>query len=156
MDGAALGERFSTAVVLFHEAIGQRLGLSAGDHKALGQIQRHGPVAAGTLAELLGLTPGAVTALLDRLERKGLAMRSPDPSDRRRSLIEARDAPDLSSVFVELQRESAHFAERFSEDEWTVIVDYLAGMTEILQGQTRRLSRDAPADHLVDPERRER
>src|SRR5699024_4194273 len=61
----------STAVVLFHEAIAQRLGLSAADLKALGLIMRDGPLTAGALAQRTGLTPGAVTGLVDRLEHAG-------------------------------------------------------------------------------------
>lgn len=146
MDGAALGREFSTAVVLFHEAIGRSLGVSAADYKALGEIQRHGPIAPGALAKTLGLTPSAVTTLVDRLEREGLVSRTPDPADRRRSLIQALGMPNLAPIFAELQRESATFAERFSAADWAVIIDYLSGMTEILRQQTRRLAEDREAD----------
>lgn len=140
MNGAALGDEFSTAVILFHEAVGRRLGISAVDHKALGQIQRDGPLTAGVIAERLALTPGAVTALVDRLENKDYVERTPDPSDRRRTLIHAVAAPSLSEAFGDLQREASVFAERFSEEDWRVIIDYLVGMTDIMQRQTRRLT----------------
>jgi len=145
MDGAALGTDFSTAVVLFHEAVGQRLGLSAADHKAFGQIRQHGPLTAGALATRLHLTPGAVTALLDRLETRELITRTEDPQDRRRTVILALGAPDLSAIFAELQRESAEFGERFDEADWRVIIEYLTGMTEILRHQTERLAEDPSA-----------
>lgn len=146
MGGAALGADFSTAVVLFHEAVGQRLGISAADHKAFGHIQRHGPLTPSVLAACLHLTPGAVTALLDRLESRGLVTRTPDPQDRRRTLIHALEAPDLSVLFDELQQESAAFGERFDEEDWQVIIEYLTGMTEILRRQTERLRKRVSAD----------
>jgi hypothetical protein len=48
-----------------------------------------GPVTAGTLAEAKGLTSGAITGVIDRLERSGFARREPDPGDRRKVLVRA-------------------------------------------------------------------
>src|SRR5262245_33252986 len=100
--GADLGWELSTAVVLFHEAVAARLGLSAADHRALGLISRSGAVTAGELAQRTGLSPGAVTGLVDRLEQGGHVRRTRDPADRRRVLVEPVSAPgrpDLSGIF---------------------------------------------------------
>ena len=145
LDGAALGWELSTAVVLFHEAIGQRLGLSAVEHKALDLITRHGPLTAGALAEHTGLTSGAVTGLVDRLERAGYVRRAPDPADRRRILIAAVPdrRPDLTVVFAELGQEMAGFLARYDERELAAIADWIANTIRALQAQTRRLTQDA-------------
>lgn len=140
--GATLGWELSTAVVLFHEAIAQRLGLSAADHKALGLVMRDGPLTAGALAQLTGLTPGAVTGLVDRLERAGYVRRTPDPADRRRSLVvTAQDLrADLARVFIELTREMGDFMSKYDEREMAAIADYITNTIKVLDAQTRRLS----------------
>jgi DNA-binding MarR family transcriptional regulator len=98
--GARLGRELSTAVVMFHEAVGAYLGVSAGDQRALTLIGRDGAMSAGELAERTGLTPGAVTGMIDRLERAGLVRREHDPNDRRRVLVTATGhQPD---VFADL------------------------------------------------------
>src|SRR2546427_10347158 len=83
---AALNEaarRQSTATVLFHAAVAERLGLSATDHKYADLIARQGPMTAGELADRAGLTTGAITGVLDRLEQAGGGRRERDPHDRR-------------------------------------------------------------------------
>lgn len=65
-----LGRQFSDATILMHEAIANKAGLTGTDHKYLGYLTRHGPMTAGELAKYTGLTTGAVTGLIDRLEKK--------------------------------------------------------------------------------------
>jgi DNA-binding MarR family transcriptional regulator len=65
-----------------------KLGLNNTDGRCLDIIEREGPVTAGRLAQLSGLTTAAVTAVLDRLERAGYARRVRDEDDRRRITVE--------------------------------------------------------------------
>ncbi len=147
LDGAELGWELSTAVVLFHEAIAQRLGLSAVEHKALSLITRTGPLTAGALARHTGLTSGAVTGLVDRLEGAGYVRRTPDPADRRRILVAAIPDrhPDLTGVFAELGQEMAKFIAKYDERELAVIGDWITNTIKALQAQTQRLAQDAPS-----------
>ena len=69
------------------EAVALQFGLNRTDLRCLGILYRRGRVTAGELAEESGLTPGAITTVLDRLERGGYANRVPDPADRRRVLV---------------------------------------------------------------------
>ncbi|MGN9784486.1 MarR family winged helix-turn-helix transcriptional regulator [Nonomuraea sp. ZG12] len=144
MDGAEMGWELSTAVVLFHEAVARRLGLSAVDHKALGVISRTGPLPAGALAARLGMNASAVTALVDRLERAGHVRRVPDPGDRRRVLVEAAPGrrPDLAGVFAELGTEMNAFMTRYDEHELAAIADYLTRTIAVLRAQTERLAEE--------------
>lgn len=136
--GAALGRELSTAVVMFHEAVGAYLGVSAGDQRALTLIGRYGPMSAGDLAEKTGLTPGAVTGMIDRLERAGLARRDHDAKDRRRVLVTATGhQPD---VFGDLAAAMNDLAKHYSAAELQVIGDYLIRTIDILHEQTRRLT----------------
>lgn len=140
-DAAEWGRRLSTAVVMFHEAVGQRLGLSAADQRALALIRREAPLTAGHLAELTGLTPGAVTGLIDRLQRAGLVQRVPDPADRRRVLVAPVAGPPVDAdAFAELGRDMAAVMAKYDARERAVIADYVQNTIEVLERQTRRLT----------------
>ena len=135
---ARLGRELSTAVVMFHEAVGAYLGVSAGDQRALTLIGGDGPMSAGELAEKTGLTPGAVTGMIDRLERAGLARREHDAADRRRVLVTATAGrPD---VFAGLAAAMNTLTARYSEAELRVIADYITRTIDILREETRKLS----------------
>jgi DNA-binding MarR family transcriptional regulator len=73
--------------VLFQQAVADRLGLNLTDVKCLGPLADGRPSTIGEIAERLGLTPGAVTRTIDRLEAAGYVRRDPDPTDRRKILI---------------------------------------------------------------------
>src|SRR5918997_6772224 len=79
-----IGSRLSTTTVLFHSAVADRLGVSATDVKCYTILRQTGPLTAGELAERVSLTTGAITGVIDRLERAGLVRRAADPHDRRR------------------------------------------------------------------------
>jgi DNA-binding MarR family transcriptional regulator len=78
------------AAGLLEQVMADRLGLARTDLGVLSLLAMHGPQAAGELAEATGLTTGAVTGCLDRLERVGFARRSADPGDRRRVMVTLR------------------------------------------------------------------
>jgi DNA-binding Lrp family transcriptional regulator len=147
--GADLGWELSTAVVLFHEAIARRLGLSAAEHKALGLIVRTGPLPIGALAKPLGVRVSAVTGIVDRLERAGYVRREPDPSDRRRVLVAADPArvPDLTGIFAALGRDMWAFMSRYDERELAAVIDYIQNTIRVLREHTARLSEDDRAQH---------
>lgn len=139
--GAQWGQRLSTAVVLFHEAVGELLGLSAADHRALTLISAHAPLTGSDLARHTGLTPGAITGMVDRLERGGHVRRTPDPADRRRTLIEPTHTGTQAAqaAFAELGAAMAAMMARYDEDQLTTIADYVGNTIDVLTEQTRRL-----------------
>jgi DNA-binding MarR family transcriptional regulator len=77
-----------TATQMLDATIAEYLGLHGTDYRALDVLDQEGPMTAGRLAERARLSPGATTALIDRLEQKGLARRIRDTEDRRRVLVE--------------------------------------------------------------------
>src|SRR5690625_288136 len=81
------GRTMSTSTVLFHQSIAEKAGMSGTDHKYLDILFQSGPITAGKLAELSGLTTGAVTGIIDRLEKQKLVRREQDPQDRRKVLV---------------------------------------------------------------------
>ncbi|WP_290061568.1 MarR family winged helix-turn-helix transcriptional regulator [Amycolatopsis solani] len=114
---AELGRQGSTLTVLRHARIAERMGLSGTDHKTFDLvIQSGGPLTAGRIAELTGLSTGAVTGVIDRLEKVGLVRRVRDPEDRRKVLVavvpgaEERFAPLFESAFDALRESLAQFS----------------------------------------------
>ncbi|ADJ43230.1 MarR family transcriptional regulator [Amycolatopsis mediterranei S699] len=140
MEGRDAGRELSTAVVAFHEAVGASLGVTAVDQRALAVIAGAGSVSAGDLAKEIGLTPGAVTGVVDRLERAGLAHRAPDPADRRRLVITAVPGA-FRKLFAGLDAAMAKLMARYSPAEQAVIAGWVANTAEILREQTRLLTK---------------
>jgi DNA-binding MarR family transcriptional regulator len=81
---------FMAHAVLFQDAVARSAGLNGTDLQAVGLLVAGGPATPGELAARTGLTAGgAITAVVDRLERAGFVTRSRDPQDRRRVLVSA-------------------------------------------------------------------
>jgi DNA-binding MarR family transcriptional regulator len=73
--------------VLFGQTVANRVGVSGSDLECLDFLNIEGRVTAGRLAELTGLTTGAITGVVDRMEKAGLVRRERDESDRRKVFI---------------------------------------------------------------------
>jgi DNA-binding MarR family transcriptional regulator len=118
----------------FEEAAAARLGIGAGDLRCLNAIENAGSLTAGELSREVGVTSGAVTGAIDRLERAGFARRVADPGDRRRVRIEV--TPEFRSraegiwgpVAADWQRE---LASRFTAAELQTAIEFLELTTEI-------------------------
>jgi DNA-binding MarR family transcriptional regulator len=82
---------YQTAVDNFDQAVADHVGLNRTDARCIDLIDQAGGMTAGELARAAGLTTGAVTAVVDRLEKAGFARRVPDPGDRRRVRIEVTE-----------------------------------------------------------------
>jgi len=94
--------RSQTATARFDRAVADAVGLNLTDMGCLDFLGQLGPMTAGRLAELTGLSSGAMTAALDRLERSGYARRVRDESDRRRVLVElTAKADELHAFYAE-------------------------------------------------------
>ena len=116
------------------------------DLECLGFLFDEGPAPAGRLAELTGLTTGAVTRMIDRLERAGYVRREPDPRDRRRVIV--RPLPDrgreVVALFEPMSRAMADLYARYSDEQLALILDFAERAADVGQEQTARL-RSAPA-----------
>jgi DNA-binding MarR family transcriptional regulator len=116
------------------EVISQLLGINRTDARCLDILDQHGSMSAGNLAEASRLTTGAITAVIDRLERAGLARRVPDPADRRRVLVEL--TPKAYETAMELMVEPMTalwepLGGRYSEDELRLLIDFTRRGREI-------------------------
>jgi DNA-binding MarR family transcriptional regulator len=121
--------------------VAERVGLHPTDYKALSALQRRGPLTAGALADTTGLTTGSVTALVDRLARRGLVRRLRDPADGRRVVVEVTEqAIDAVMPFVAAPEHSPEpLYESYTTDQLDVICDFLARSAERLRRATKSL-----------------
>jgi len=142
---ARVGREHSDATVLFHATVASRMGLHPTDYKALGILERLGPMTAGDIARNSGLATASVTNLIDRLEKKGFVRRVRDGRDRRRVLVEAvRDRVSAGRVLFASTIESlAGLFKRYSDRELALIADFLGRNGDRLREETRKLSVDA-------------
>jgi len=132
--------------VLFSQAVADRVGISATDLETLDILVRSGPLTAGRLAELTGLTTGAITGLVDRLERRGYAHREPHPSDRRsvivQPLIENAER-DLAPLYAGMSQAMRELMSGYSDEELSVITEFLTRAASITADQVARLRDEA-------------
>ena len=137
------GRRLSTSTVLFHSAVADQFGLNATDWKCAELLTQSGPITAGELAELSGLTTGAITGVVDRLEEAGMVQRQRDVHDRRRVIIQYNMDQALESrvgqVLEGLTQGVAKVAAKYSDGELALILEYLSDSTEMLQEEAVRL-----------------
>jgi len=138
-----IGFRLSTATVLFHAAIADRLGVSATDVKCYSILRQSGPITAGQLAERTGLTTGAITGVIDRLERVELVRRVRAPHDRRSIVLElvlnAEREREIGALYEPLGRAISGLVAQYSAPERATMLDFLTKASAVLEAETTRL-----------------
>jgi DNA-binding MarR family transcriptional regulator len=125
----------------FNQALAAQLGIGPTDLECLTLLQGLGPSAAGQLAEVLGLTTGAVTGVVDRLAAAGFVVRESDPADRRRVIV--RTVPErmteLDHGYAPLLVSAERSFATYSEDDLRLLLDFQRRGAELMQQQTARL-----------------
>ncbi len=129
----------STQTVFLHQAIAQSFGLNATDTKCIDLILSgpKGSVTAGWLSERTGLTTGAITHILDRLERHGFIERVRDTGDRRKVFIRVRpeSLEPLIPKFEAIGKAFMSLAEQYNIRELELICKYLERTSEMSERQ---------------------
>ena len=122
------GRTLSTATVMFHTALAEKVGLSSTEDKAMELLDRLGPLTAGQLSEHSGLAPATVTALIDRLERKKFARRVPNPKDGRSVLIEPvpESIRSIGALLVTWVADLNEMLAQYDDDQLQTIATFLA------------------------------
>jgi DNA-binding MarR family transcriptional regulator len=144
----AINEKFremSTETIIFHQAVADILGLHVTDHKCLDFIYRFGAMPAGRLAELTGLTTGAITGIIDRLEEAGYVRRTNDPKDRRRTIVEPTRNKKLEKkievLFIPLRDRMHKLLSSYSDSELAFLLDATTEMLEQTREESIKLRR---------------
>ena len=140
-----LGRIMSTQTVFLHQAIAQSVGLNATDTKCVDLILRgpSGSVTAGGLSEATGLTTGAITHILDRLEKRGFVERVRDTRDRRKVFVRVRPetlAP-LTPKYEAIGNAYMKMVEQYSDKELQLICEYMEKASEISERELAGLIR---------------
>ena len=137
-------EDISRQVILKSDATAAKFGLSPNDFSHLNFIIQLGPITAGTLASLTGLTTGAITGVIDRLEAGGFVTRQHDKLDRRRIII-APNKKAIQQVLAINKKSHADFHQCFTNytaNEMATILTFLRRTTDFLHQETIRISRE--------------
>jgi DNA-binding MarR family transcriptional regulator len=129
----------------FDEQVAKKLKLSRTDMRCLDLIDRLGPISAGRLAEESGLTTGAVTFILDRLEEAGMVTRRRDTEDRRRVWVEMvpEAQEQLKDLHQPVAEEMREVAQRFKADELATVRDFMRQAKEVFQRQVHDVVHEA-------------
>lgn len=138
-----LGRTMSTQTVFLHQAIAQGVGLNATDTKCIDLILRgpEGSVTAGWLSDRTGLTTGAVTHILDRLEKRRFIERVRDTQDRRKVIVRAclEALTPLTPRYEAVGQAHLKLAEQYDDRELEVICDYFEKSSAITEAELARL-----------------
>lgn len=122
-----LSRRLGAQSVLRSSEIARRAGFSPSDLECIDVLRYDGPCTAGTIMARTGLTSGAVTALIDRLEQRGLVTRGRDPIDRRRLRVAVdQDAiAPIASLYASGARRWTPLLAEFTDAELATIERFL-------------------------------
>lgn len=144
-----LSQQFAYTSIQMHEAIGRKAGMSGTDHKYLGFLLQHGQMTAGELAEITGLTTGAVTSLVDRFEKKKLVKRQADKTDRRKVII-VPNTEKIMALLVPLYRDFQDNTDKlfaaFTTDELNILEKYFLNATELMNNKIQTLIKKISAN----------
>ena len=118
-----------------------RMGVNRTDLACLDVISRSGPVTAGEIAREVGLTTGAVTAVMDRLERAGYARRVRDEEDRRKVMVEATPQmyEQAAGIWGPLAAEWQEAIARYTTDQLELLLEMLKVGNEIERRHIERI-----------------
>jgi DNA-binding MarR family transcriptional regulator len=138
----AAGRAASTAMLEFDRKLAEQLGIGLNDYRCLDLLLARGPMQAGEIARAMGLTTGAITGIVDRLVRGGLAERQADGADGRRVVVAPNTAAAEARVWPRLQPlddrlEALHRS--YTRAERAVLLDYLGRLSEAMRIETEAL-----------------
>lgn len=126
--------QYGISLIVFRNTLAKELGFSLTESLCMTILGLRGAATPTMLAGLIGLTTGAMTTMLDRLETKGFVRRKPNPRDRRGILIEATEtyATGASRLVERVQRDHRTLLQGYTDAELAIIEDFLTRFTENL------------------------
>jgi DNA-binding MarR family transcriptional regulator len=138
--------RMGSMATLHNHAVASAVGLHPTDHECLDLLDWAGPLAAGDIATHLGLSTGAVTALVDRLERGGWVRRERDAADRRRVIVHlaGERTDELAPIYAPLAEAINRYRDSLDARDLRAVVEFLEQANETMADATRRVREHEP------------
>jgi DNA-binding MarR family transcriptional regulator len=137
-----LGAReYGISNVLFRNVIAEQLGLNVTDMECLGLLFHKSIATPTELSKHTGLSSGATTAMLDRLEKSGLISRRPNPHDRRGTLIEIvkEEAEKLAPLFMSGRKAQDELVSSYSEADLRLLLDFFRRSIDMWEKERENL-----------------
>jgi len=133
--------RSQVATDRYDQAVAEALGANRTDMRCIDILDREGPISAGRLAEAAGLTSGATTTAIDRLERGGFARRLRDPGDRRRVMVELAPQAlgDGYPFYAEHAKLSESLYRRYDEQQLRLLLEFVREGRELNEREAAKL-----------------
>ena len=127
----------------FRNAMNEWAGLNATDMECLRLLSQKGTATPTELAKHTGLTSGATTAMLDRLEKAGLIERRPNPNDRRGTLIapEKSSNAKMAGWFASARKAQDALMSTYSESELEVIADVFERFAKLWDDERKKVQK---------------
>jgi DNA-binding MarR family transcriptional regulator len=133
----------ATAMIAFHEAGARRLGMTAAERKCAGLIAELDETTPKRLADATGLSTGAITGIVDRLERAGYARRELNPKDRRSVIIRPMNTERLARhtqpIFASLTAAMSKLDASYTADERALILKHLEDTIGVLRTEMEKI-----------------
>ena len=135
---------YGVNLTLFRNAMSEWAGLNVTDMECLRHLFNKGIATPTELSRHTGLTSGATTAMLDRLEKAGLIERRPNPDDRRGTLITpAKSAAEKAASWFESARNAQdELVSSYSESELEIIADVFERFAKLWNQEREKIRRD--------------
>jgi DNA-binding MarR family transcriptional regulator len=132
---------------LFSQAVAERVGMHQTDIETMDLLNTLGPMTAGELSERTGLTSGATTRLIDRLERVGFVRRCADEADRRCVVIEPihENLEQLGALFQPMADAMAELWSKLDDGELDVVIEFVRRNNAVVADINARMRAQTPA-----------
>lgn len=137
---------------MFNQIVAGQLGITSTDLECLDIIGLKGVMTAGQLADATGMTTGAVTGILDRLEKVGFARRERDAHDRRKVLVRPRQAAErrIRPYFASLAAAMDELMSRYTDAEVELLLDFASRSHAVMVDEITKL-KDRPSGKTGKP-----
>ncbi|MGE7604555.1 MarR family transcriptional regulator [Peribacillus sp. NPDC097675] len=134
-------KRYGMRTVLFQQNMAQKIGVAHTDLKTAEILNETGPITAGELAKITGLSTGSVTALIDRLEKSGYVKRERDHLDGRRVMIIpiAKRQEQIKAHYHALSTATTDLCTSYNESELTLILQFVEDINRIMEKENEVL-----------------
>ncbi|MEP6749992.1 MAG: MarR family transcriptional regulator [Bacteroidota bacterium] len=133
--------KFTRSTLILQHIIAEHMGLHATDAECIDFLQEMGPSTAGDLAKATRLTTGAITNVIDRLEKAGFVKRSPDATDRRKVIVSfiPKKHSAAKAHYKVLADNVQHLFSGYTEKELRFLIQHTDKLTQIYQAQTKNM-----------------